>query len=102
MEIFKNSGIRIILITSVAVLLIAWMIPVGVLFAEDDSEEEILLKELNIDSDNAEGEEGIEVLGFTEEDVPILSNKFLIAVVAIVVAAVGGLFLSFVIKGRTL
>jgi len=101
MEIFKNSGMRIILITSAAVLLIVWMIPAGVLFAEDDAEEEILLEELNIDSDNAEGEEGIEVLGFTEEDVPILSNKVLIAVVAIVAAAVGGLFLSFVIRGRT-
>jgi len=100
MEIFKNSGIRIILVMFAAVLLIAWMVPLGVLFAED-AEEEILLKELNINSDNAEGEDGIEVLGFTEEDVPILSNKFLIAVVAIVVAAVGGLFLSFVIRGRT-
>jgi len=100
MEIFKNNGRKIILVILTVVLLIAWMIPVGVLFAEDD-EEEILLKELNVESDNAEGEEGIEVLGFTEEDVPILSNKFLIAVVAIIVAAVGGLFLSFVIKGRT-
>ena len=49
-----------------------------------------------------ESEEGsIEVLGFTEENSQIFDNKFLIVVIALVVAAVGGLFLSFVIRGRT-
>ncbi len=100
MIVFNNNDTKIILVIFVAVLLITWIVPVGVLFAEN-AEEEILLEELNVESNSAEGEEGIEVLGFTEEDTPILSNKFLIAVIAMIVAAVGGLFLSFAIKGRT-
>jgi len=81
----------------ISAMLITWMIPIGLLFAQD-SEEEELIKELT----GEESEEGsIEVLGFTEENSQIFDNKFLIVVIALVVAAVGGLFLSFVIRGRT-
>ncbi len=81
----------------ISAMLITWMIPIGLLFAQD-SEEEELMEELT----GEESEEGsIEVLGFTEENSQIFDNKFLIVVIALVVAAVGGLFLSFVIRGRT-
>ncbi|MCD4670699.1 MAG: hypothetical protein K8S14_09665 [Actinomycetia bacterium] len=99
MRVFKNSDIKTVLIMITAILLITWMLPLGVLFADKD-EEKILLEELTGESASA-GEEGsIEVLGFTEENMPILGNKSLITVFAIVAAAVGGLFLSFVIKLR--
>jgi len=46
-------------------------------------------------------EEGkIEVLGITEEQAPLLGNRFLIVILALIAAAVGGLVLSFVIKAR--
>jgi len=98
MRVFKNSDMRIVMVVITAILLITWMLPLGVLFADKD-EEKILLEELTGESAGEEG--SIEVLGFTEESLPILGNKSLIVVVAIVAAAVGGLFLSFVIKLRT-
>ena len=76
------------------------MLPVGMLFAQD-SEEEELMEELTGEEASESGEGSIEVLGFTEEDSALLNNKFLIAIIALIVAAVGGLFLSFVIRGRT-
>ncbi len=100
MRIFNNSDIKAISVIFTVVLLITWLLPMGVLFA-DKNEEEILLEELTGESESAEGEESIEVLGFTEEDAPVLGNKFLIMVIVIIVAAVGGLLLSFVIRGRT-
>lgn len=100
MRIFNNSDIKTMLAIFTAVLLITWLLPLGVLFADKD-EEEILLEELTGESESAEEEGSIEVLGFTEKDVPILGDKFLIMVIVIIVAAVGGLLLSFVIKGRT-
>ena len=100
MRIFNNSDIKTILVIFTTVLLITWLLPIGVLFADKD-EEEILLEELTGEGESTEEEGSIEVLGFTEEDAPILGNKFLIMVIVIIVAAVGGVFLSFVIKGRT-
>lgn len=100
MKIFNNSDIKTMVAIFTAVLLITWLLPLGVLFADND-EEEMLLEELTGEGENAEEEGSIEVLGFTEEDAPVLGNKFLIMVIAIIVAAVGGLLLSFVIRGRT-
>jgi hypothetical protein len=82
----------------VSAMLIAWMLPIGLLFAQDGEEEE-LMEEITGEATEEEGT--IEVLGFTEENSQIFDNKFLIVVIALVVAAVGGLFLSFVIRGRT-
>ena len=98
MRLFGNSDIRLVMILLVSALLVTWILPLGMLFAQDDEEEE-LLEELT--GEEVEEEGSVEVLGFTEEDSPILNNKFLIAVIALIVAAIGGLFLSFVIKGRT-
>ena len=100
MKIFRNNGIKIAVVMFTAVLLITWVIPIGVIFA-DGSEEEKLLEEFTGEVEDTEGEGSIEVLGFTEEDAPFLNNKFLITIIAIIAAAIGGLFLSFVIKGRT-
>ena len=98
MKVFGNSDLRLLIILLASAMLVTWMLPIGMLFAQDDEEE--LLEELT--GEESVSEEGsIEVLGFTEEDSPVLNNKFLIAVIALVVAAVGGLFLSFVIRGRT-
>ena len=98
MKVFGNSDLRLLIILLASAMLVTWMLPIGMLFAQDDEEE--LLEELT--GEETVSEEGsIEVLGFTEEDSPLLNNKFLIAVIALVVAAVGGLFLSFVIRGRT-
>jgi len=97
MKVFGNSYIKLFMTLFISAMLITWMIPIGLLFAQD-SEEEELMEELT----GEESEEGsIEVLGFTEENSQIFDNKFLIVVIALVVAAVGGLFLSFVIRGRT-
>jgi hypothetical protein len=97
MKVFGNSYLNLFMILLVSAMLIAWMLPIGLLFAQDGEEEE-LMKELT----GEEPEEGtIEVLGFTEDNSQVFDNKFLIVVIALVVAAVGGLFLSFVIRGRT-
>jgi hypothetical protein len=97
MKVFGNSNLNLFMVLFVSAILIAWMLPIGLLFAQDGEEEE-LIEELA----GEESEEGtIEVLGFTEENSQVFDNKFLIVVIALVVAAVGGLFLSFVIRGRT-
>jgi hypothetical protein len=97
MKVFGNSYLNLFMALFVSAMLITWMLPIGLLFAQDGDEEE-LMEELV----GEESEEGsIEVLGFTEENSQIFDNKFLIVVIALVVAAVGGLFLSFVIRGRT-
>lgn len=97
MKIFDNSYLSLFMVLFVSAILISWMLPIGLLFAQDGDEEE-LMEEFA----GEESEEGsIEVLGFTEENSQIFDNKFLIVVIALVVAAVGGLFLSFVIRGRT-
>lgn len=92
-----NTDLRSFILLFTAAFLIAWMIPIGALFAQGEEEEE-MLEEIT----GEETEEGtVEVLGFTEEDSGILDNRLLITVIALVAAAVGGLFLSFVIRGRT-
>ena len=97
MRSMGSSGLRLFTLLFTAVLLVTWMVPVGAVFAQGEEEEE-LLEEIT----GEEAEDGsIEVLGFTEEDAGILDNRLLITVIALVVAAVGGLFLSFAIKGRT-
>ena len=99
MKLFRNSDVRLIIILLTSAILVTWMLPVGLLFAQDGEEEELMEE---ITGETVTTEEGsIEVLGFTEEDSPILDNKFLIVIIALVVAAIGGLFLSFVIRGRT-
>jgi hypothetical protein len=97
MKVLVNSDLRLFILLFAAALLVTWMVPAGAVFAQGEEEEE-LLEEIN----GEEAEKGsIEVLGFTEEDAGILDNRLLITVIALVVAAVGGLFLSFVIRGRT-
>ena len=100
MRLFGKSDIRLIMILLASAMLVTWILPLGMLFAQDGEEEE-LYEELTGEEVNQEEEGSIEVLGFTEEDSPFLNNKFLIVVIALIVAAVGGLFLSFVIRGRT-
>lgn len=95
----RSNELKFITVLFIAAFLITWLVPLGVIFAQED--EEILLKELTGEEEvNVEAGK-IEVLGITEEQMPLLGNKFLIVVVALIVAAVGGLVLSFVIKGRT-
>jgi len=95
----RSNELKFITVLFIAAFLITWLVPLGVIFAQE--EEEILLEELKGEEEvNAEVGK-IEVLGITEEQIPLLGNKFLIVVVALIVAAVGGLVLSFVIKGRT-
>jgi hypothetical protein len=97
MRSMGNNDLRLFILLFTAVLLVTWMVPVGAVFAQGEEEEE-LLEEIT----GEEAEDGsIEVLGFTEEDAGILDNRLLITVIALVVAAVGGLFLSFAIRGRT-
>jgi NADH:ubiquinone oxidoreductase subunit 3 (subunit A) len=96
MKVFGNSYLNLFMVLFVSAMLIAWMLPIGLLFAQEGEEEE-LMEEIT----GEESEEGsIEVLGFTEENSQVFDNKFYIVVIALVVAAVGGLFLSFVIRGR--
>jgi len=95
----RSNELKFITVLFIAAFLITWLVPLGVIFAQED--EEILLKELT-GEEKVTAEVGkIEVLGITEEQIPLLGNKFLVVVVALIVAAVGGLVLSFVIKGRT-
>jgi hypothetical protein len=97
MKVFDNNYLSLFMILFVSAILISWMLPIGLLFAQD-GDEEALMEEL---TGEESGEGSIEVLGFTEENSQVFDNKFLIVVIALVVAAVGGLFLSFVIRGRT-
>ena len=100
MRLLKNNEIRLLMILFVSAFLVTWFLPLGIVFAEE-GEEEILLKELTGDEGSSEEEGNIEVLGFSEEQVPILNNRFLIVIIVLIVAAVGGLVLSFAIRGRT-
>ncbi len=95
----RNNELKFITVLFIAAFLITWLVPLGVIFAQED--EEILLKELTGEEEVTTEVGKIEVLGITEEQIPLLGNKFLIVVVALIVAAVGGLVLSFVIRGRT-
>ena len=95
----RSNELKLITVLFIAAFLTAWIMPLGVIFAEED--EESLLMELT-GEDKITSEEGtIEVLGITEEQAPILGNRFLIVILTLIVAAVGGLVLSFVIKART-
>ncbi len=95
----RSNELKFITVLFIAAFLITWLVPLGVIFAQED--EEILLKELTGEEEVTAEAGKIEVLGITEEQIPLLGNKFLVVVVALIVAAVGGLVLSFVIRGRT-
>jgi hypothetical protein len=95
----RKNGIKVLLAVFVTILLITWITPPAVLLA-DDSEEEEILKELSGEEETS-GEGSVEVLGFTDEEVSLLGDKSLLTVIIIIVAAVGGLFLSFVVRSRT-
>ncbi len=95
----RSNELKFIVVLFTAAFLITWLVPLGVIFAQED--EEILLKELTGEEEVTAEVGKIEVLGISEEQLPLFGNKFLIVVVALIVAAVGGLVLSFVIRGRT-
>lgn len=95
----RSNELKLITLLFIAAFLTTWIMPLGVIFAEKD--EESLLRELAGEGEITSGEGTIEVLGITEEQTPILGNRFLVVILALIVAAVGGLVLSFVIKART-
>jgi len=95
----RSNELKLITVLFIAAFLTAWIMPLGVIFAEED--EESLLMELTGEEKITSEEGTIEVLGITEEQAPLLGNRFLIVILALIVAAVGGLVLSFVIKART-
>ncbi len=95
----RSNELKFITVLFIAAFLITWLVPLGVIFAQED--EKILLEELTGGEEVTVEVGKIEVLGITEEQLPLLGNKFLVVVVALIVAAVGGLVLSFVIRGRT-
>jgi len=95
----RSSELKFVILLFVVAFLTIWIMPLGVIFAQD--EEGDLLRELNLEEDITSGGEGkIEVLGLTEEQAPILGNRLTLVVAVLIVAAVGGLILSFVIKAR--
>lgn len=98
-KMIRNNELKLVTLLFVVAFLTTWIMPLGVIFAEE--EEESLLHELTGEEEIISGEGKIEVLGITEEQVPILGNRFLIVILTLIVAAVGGLILSFVIKART-
>jgi len=95
----RSSELKFVTLLFIVAFLTTWIVPFGVLFAQD--EEETLLEELTGEKEVTTEEGKIEVLGITEEQVPLLGNRFLIVILALIAAAVGGLVLSFVIKART-
>ena len=95
----RSSELKLVTLLFIVAFLTTWIMPLGVIFAQDEEEE--LLKEITGEEGVTSEEGTIEVLGITEEQAPILGNRFLIVVLALIVAAVGGLVLSFVIKART-
>ena len=95
----RSNELKLVTLLFIVAFLTTWIMPLGVIFAQDEEEE--LLKEITGEEGVASEEGKIEVLGITEEQAPILGNRFLIVVLALIVAAVGGLVLSFVIKART-
>ena len=94
----RSSELKFVILLFVVAFLTIWIMPLGVIFAQD--EEGDLLRELNVEEDITSGEGKIEVLGLTEEQAPILGNRLTLVVAVLIVAAVGGLILSFVIKAR--
>ena len=95
----RSSELKFVILLFVVAFLTIWIMPLGVIFAQD--EEADLLRELNLEEDITSGGEGkIEVLGLTEEQAPILGNRLVLVVAVLIVAAVGGLILSFIIKAR--
>jgi len=95
----RSSELKFVILLFVVAFLTIWIMPLGVIFAQD--EEGDLLRELNVEEDFTSGGEGrIEVLGLTEEQAPVLGNRLTLVVTVLIVAAVGGLILSFVIKAR--
>ncbi len=95
----RSSELKFVILLFVVAFLTIWIMPLGVIFAQD--EEGDLLRELNLEEDITSGGEGrIEVLGLTEEQAPILGNRLMLVVAVLIVAAVGGLILSFAIKAR--
>ena len=95
----KSNELKLVTLLFIVAFLTTWIMPLGVIFAEEDKES--LLQELTGEEGVTSEEGTIEVLGITEEQAPILGNRFLIVILALIVAAVGGLVLSFVIKART-
>jgi len=95
----RSHELKLVTALFVVAFLTTWIMPLGVIFADEDKES--LLQELTGEEEVTSEEGTIEVLGITEEQAPILGNRFLLVMVALVVAAVGGLILSFVIKART-
>ena len=95
----RSNELKLITVFFIVAFLTAWIMPLGVIFADED--EESLLMELTGEEKITSEEGTIEVLGITEEQAPILGNRFLIVILTLIVAAVGGLVLSFVIKART-
>ena len=95
----RSHELKLVTVLFIAAFLTTWIMPLGVIFADEDKES--LLQELTGEEEVTSEEGTIEVLGITEEQAPILGNRFLLVMVALVVAAVGGLILSFVIKART-
>ena len=94
----RSNELKLVILLFVVAFLTTWIMPLGVIFAED--EEEDLLREI-IGEEEVTSEEGkIEVLGMTEEQAPFLGNRFSVVILALILAAVGGLVLSFVIKAR--
>jgi len=94
----RSSELKLVTLLFIVAFLTTWIMPLGVIFAQDEEEE--LLDEITGKEEVTTEEGTIEVLGLTEEQAPILGNRFLIVILAIIVAAVGGLVLSFVIKAR--
>ena len=95
----RSNELKLVTLLFVVAFLTTWIMPIGVIFAEEDRES--LLQELTGEEEITSGEGKIEVLGITEEQAPILGNRFLVVMVVLIVAAVGGLILSFAIKART-
>ncbi len=95
----RSNELKLVTLLFIVAFLTAWIMPLGVIFAEEN--EESFLRELAGEGEITSEEGTIEVLGITEEQAPILGNRFLVVILALIVAAVGGLVLSFVIKART-
>ncbi len=90
----RSNELKLVILLFVVAFLTTWIVPLGVIFAQD--EEEDLLGEEEVTS----GEGKTEVLGITEEQAPIPGNRLTIVVTVLIVAAMGGLILSFAIKAR--
>ena len=98
-KMIRSNELKLVTLLFIVAFLTTWIMPIGVIFAEE--EEEIILKELTGEEEVTSEEGKIEVLGITEEQAPILGNRLLVVMLALILAAVGGLVLSFVIKART-